>query len=243
MEQYRTDPTRAQEVRRALLRRMVPMLLLVAVMVTLIMTYLPSREGTGENGHIVTLVLVPFFAVLGIYSVRKVLNQQVGMFLSFTVTLEHDRVTRHIDGWPPLSITHATLKRIEEQPDGTLILHGEGVQNVIGISKYMADLNTLRERLAQLHPITAVPAKGNSLLWTLGYGIFVMVLMAATYVSENKLVVAVCGSLGLILLLGSLIMIQWSKHVDLKTKRTSWFVLLILPALVYLMYHKLIVLP
>jgi hypothetical protein len=243
MEQYRTDPTRTKELRSALLRRMVPMLVLVAVMVTVLMLYLQNREEAGENAPMVTLFIIPFFGVLGIYSVRKVLTQQINMYLSFTVTLEHDRVTRHIDGWPTLTIPHASLKRIEEQPDGTLVLHGEGPQNVIGISKYMVDRDTLRERLAQLHPISTVPAKAHSQLWSLGSGILVFVLIAATYVSENKLVVMVCGSLGLLFMLGSFGVIQWSKHVDLKSKRSSWLILLVVPSLVYLMYHKLIVLP
>jgi hypothetical protein len=243
MEQYRTDPTRTQEVRSEMLRRTVPMMVFVAVILTVILVFMQNRDGASEHGHVVTLVTVPVFALIMIYSVRKVLTQQTSMYVSFTVTLEPDRVTRHIEGFPPLSITHASLKRIEERPDGTLILHGEGKQNVIGISKYMVDLPTLRERLAQLQPIASVPAARSSQLWVIGAALLGVVALAATFVSDNKLVVALCGSLTLILLIGSFIVIQWSKHLDRRSKRRSWVIFLVLFSLVSVMYQKLVVLP
>lgn len=72
------------------------------------------------------------------------------------------------------------------------------------------------------------------------FSLLAVILMVITYLSTNKFLVGVAGTTLTIGLIYSLITSQRSKHIDRKTKRSMWLVLIVLFAVIAITYSKLI---
>ena len=63
--------------------------------------------------------------------------------------------------------------------------------------------------------------------------------MAAVYISKNKLIVGISGSIALLFMGYSFFKIQGSKNIDKKIKTTMWWLLVVCASIIAVMYFKL----
>jgi heme A synthase len=70
-------------------------------------------------------------------------------------------------------------------------------------------------------------------------GLVTVALLLCVYTVNNKIIVALTGSALVALLFWSFVKIRSSKNVDSKTKRSVWWVVLILVSVITVMFFKL----
>ena len=63
--------------------------------------------------------------------------------------------------------------------------------------------------------------------------------MAAVYMSKDKIIVGVSGTVLVVVLGYSFFEVQRSKNVDSKTKKGMWWLILVIASIVGAMYYKL----
>lgn len=63
--------------------------------------------------------------------------------------------------------------------------------------------------------------------------------MSAVYISKNKIIVSVSGTILLLVLGYSFFEIQRSKNIDSKTKKGMWRLILVTVSFIGVMYYKL----
>jgi hypothetical protein len=63
-------------------------------------------------------------------------------------------------------------------------------------------------------------------------------LMAVVYISKDKIIVGVSGTVLLMVLGYSFFEVQRSKHVDIKTKKRMWWLILVTVSIAGAMYYK-----
>ena len=63
--------------------------------------------------------------------------------------------------------------------------------------------------------------------------------MAGVYISKDKMIVGVSGTVLLLILGYSFFEVQRSKNIDHKTKQGMWWVILVTASIVAVMYYKL----
>ena len=65
--------------------------------------------------------------------------------------------------------------------------------------------------------------------------------MAVIYLCENKIISGICGTVLLIILAFSFIEIQKSKNIDNKTKKGSWWLVLVVVSIILTLIYKILV--
>lgn len=104
----------------------------------------------------------------------------------------------------------------------------------------MANAPALGARLQSLRPITAARTKSSAHLWAIGATVMVILLMAITFDSQKKVLVAGCGTALIIVLIRSFVQVQRTEQLPRPVKRASWFILLVLACVLSIMYNKLV---
>ena len=123
--------------------------------------------------------------------------------------------------------------------DGSLMIKGNNSKDFICIPSYIDGFAEIHQRLQQVRPIDV----NNKLPFWLKYQILLSVLtmglMVVVFVVNIKWVVALSGSIFIALMTWSLIEIRGNKNVDTKTKRSAWWVIVVMLAVIVGMIMKL----
>jgi hypothetical protein len=237
MQQFKIRPDGFAEIRKKMLVRIIP-ILLIAVAVGTAMPLINSKEKEIDFGFL------PFFipVIIGVmgYSFWNAIKKQQKLYNSYVLTIEENVITREQLNTEEVTIYFHEVKEIIRHKAGGLAIKGFDATDIIYIPVQIERYNELEALLQQIKPITA-PTASNALLQKLmpflslaGIG-----LMLTVYVASNKIIVGIAGTLCLVLLGWSIYQVRRSKSIDKKTKNRFWVVFIVMASILVTMVMKL----
>ena len=188
--------------------------------------------------NVLPFVIPIIIGALG-FGLFKGINRQKGLFESYRLIINENEIVREQNNTQTISIPHNEVKSIIRSPKGILTIIGNSHTDIIGVPSQINNSEKLTQILSQISPITdsdKIPLtekyKGVLILLMLG-------LMATVYISKDKLIVGITGTI-LILFLGySFYEIRRNKNIDKKTKNGIWWLLVVLLSVIGKMYFIL----
>ena len=224
------------EIKKAILIKTIPIAVLAMGTGLLISHF--NTNGETSNINVLPFVIPIIIGAL-VIGLLKGINRQKELFESYKLTLNTNEIIREQLNTPTISIPHNEIKSISRNSKGILTIVGNSSTNVISVPSQINHPEKLVQLLSQIKPIIdsdkkslLEKCKGLLIFLTLG-------LMATVYISKNKLLVGITGTL-LILFLGySFYEMYTNKNIDKKTKKGMWWLLLVLLSVIGNMYFKL----
>lgn len=236
MQTFKIRQDGFKEIRKKTLLRSIP-ILLIAVTVGITISTINSR---GKDNDVNVLPFVIPLAVLALgFGVYRGMNRQKALLDSYTLTITNNLITREQYNTPTISIYFNEVEEIAKHKNGSFTIRGKDFSDLIGIPTQIDNYSQLETTLEVIKPImikNKVPLleKYQSLT-----GLVTVGLMLCVYTVECKIIVGLTGSALAALMIWSLIKIRKSKNVDIKTKKSVWWVLIVLASVIAIMIFKL----
>lgn len=235
-ERFKIKENGFNEIRNKILYRTIP-IGIIAVVGGLSISFFNSNS---QSSDVNTLPFVmPIILAALAFGIYKGLRRQKQIFDSFVLTIDDMAITREQDLMPTMSIPIDEIQQIVKSSKGTFVIKGNSPQEVIGIPSQIENSDELESVLSRLKDITISDDKSlfQKYQWLLP--ILTVILMVITYLSTNKLIIGIAGTTLTIGLIYSLVTSQQSKHIDKKTKKSMWLVLIVLLSIIAITYAKL----
>ena len=197
--------------------------------------------GSGQQASAgVYLFIIPILLGTFGFGLFFGIKSQSEIFYSYSLAFDGKQITRDQHNTDMISILYAEIKEITKNSNGSFTIKGDPIFDAIEVPAQIEN----HERLEQLlNEIKQVSFKSKeSILQRYGVMISIgsMCLMLAVYLSNNRLVVGVCGTTLLGLLGYSFYVVQKSKNIDMKTKRNMWFIVVVVISILVVMSYKLL---
>jgi type III secretory pathway component EscS len=235
-EKFKIKENGFDEVRKKVLYRTIPIVIIAAAGGLLISLF----NSNGQTTEVNTLpFVIPIIIGALAFGLFKGLNRQKQIFNSFILTIDEIEVTREQALTPAISIPVSEIQQIIKNSKGTFVIKGKSPQEVIGIPSQIENSEALESFLSELKSITVSDDKSFVQKYQWVFPLLTVILMVITYLSTNKLLVGITGTTLTIGLIYSFITTQRSKHIDKKTKKSMWLVLIVLFAVIAITYFKL----
>ncbi len=236
MEQFKIRKDGFKEIRKAMLIKAIPISLLATFGGLAISHFNTNAQQSDINVFPFVIPLVLGALAFGLY---RGVNRQKEIFDSYILTIDDNGITREQHNTPTISISNADLKEIIKNSNGSFTIKGNSTVNVIGVPSQIDDYKKLEKLLSEIRQILSKNSepflqKYRGLLSILTIG-----LMAAVYISKNKIIVGVCGTVLISALGYSFFEVQRSKNIDSKTKKGMWWLIFVTASIIGVMYFKL----
>jgi len=237
MEQFKIRQDGFKEIRNVMLFKAIPISLLAAFG-GLVITYF-NTSGKQNDVNIFPFLIPILLGALGFGLYRSVIRQKE-IFESFCITLDNNGITREQHNTPTITISNTDVSEIIKNSNGSFTIKGNSFVNVISIPSQIDDYEKLENSLASIRNISTKSSKPFLQKFSMLISLLVIGLMAAVYISKDKIIVGVSGTVLLVFLGYSFFEIQRSKHIDNKTKKGMWLLILVKASIAGVMYYKLI---
>lgn len=238
MEQFRTNPTAFKELRKSTLKKTIPIMVIAMAVGVTISQVNSSRSGTETDWYLI-LILIPFLLGIMWFSLNKAMNRRKQLYDSYRLTIENDRIYREQYNTPTIYLSNADINKIVRNPDGGFTIRGNNTSDVILVPALIVNHERLEDLLSEKKEISSKEDLPLFQKYGRLISFFTMGLMAAVYLSWNKIVVGCSGTL-LVMLLGySLFELNRNKNIDNKTKRGMWITLLVILSVIGVMFVKI----
>ena len=236
MQEFITSKNAFKQVRNATLIKSVPLLLLAGTTGIVINHFNPNNKPSDVN--VLPIIIPVMLGVLGIGLYRG-LNRQKKIFESYRLILNDVGITRVQKSTPTISIFKSDICSIIKNRNGSFTIKGKSNVDTIFVPYQVENYEKLENELSALREITIkskepVLQKFRGIVSILAIG-----LMIAVYLSKDKILVGISGTLLLGFFAYSFFQIKGSKNVDNKTKRGMWWLLLVSVSIIGIMYMKL----
>lgn len=225
-----------KEIKRQMLIRTLP-IMLIAVTVGIVISSINSKDKATDVN--VLPFVIPLIAVAVGYGLYRGVNRQKALFESYTLTITNNLVTREQLNTPTISIDFNDIKEITKHKNGSFIIKGKETVDIIGIPAQVDNYSQLEIELQQIQPIIVKHKVSFLEKYQSLTGLLTVGLMLCVYTINNKIIVGLTGTALVALMVWSFIKIRSSKNVDSKTKRSVWWVLLVLASVIAVMIFKL----
>lgn len=237
-QQFRVRPDGFAEIRKRILIRAIPVLL-IAITLGLVISQVNNQDK--ETDINILPFFIPAVVLIAGLSLRSGLNKQKKLLESYLLTIDDNVITRQQLSTPEITIYFHEVKEILKNQRGGIAIKGFDATDIIYIPAQIERYAELETLLNQVKPVTAPGAATSALAKILSPIISLsgLVLLGIVYLVENKIAVGIAGTGCIILMSWSLIQIQRSKNVDTKTKKRRWILLIVIFAVLAIMFLKL----
>jgi hypothetical protein len=236
MQQFRVRQDGFKEIRKQLLIRAVP-IMLVSATAGVVISSLNSKNKQSDIN--VLPFIIPFVAVAVGFGLYRGVKRQKSLFDSFTLTLSDNLITRQQLNTPTISIYFNDIKEIRKNSNGTLTVRGKNPTGIIHIPTQIENYSELESLLNNIIPITVRRKEPILQEYPTLLSFLVLGLMFCVYTITNRIVVAISGTLLTALMVWGFYDTRRSKNIDSKTRRFSWWILLVLLSVIGVMVVKL----
>lgn len=234
--QFELDKSRFGEIRKALIVRAAPLMVL-AMLAGFAMSYF--NRNVEQDRPSFWLFMIPLFLVLLVLGLYRGVQRQKRLYLSYRLLIDADGITREQATTPTIRLASEEIREIYKDANGSYAVKGDSINQTILIPAQVENPAALQEHLALFGPVVASPPLPVATQALRLLPIATLVLMVLVYVSASKAVVAVSGTLLLSIMGYSLVSTQRSKHIDGKTKKGMWMLLIVIASVLAVMYAKL----
>ncbi|MCG2614324.1 hypothetical protein LZZ85_08520 [Terrimonas sp. NA20] len=238
MQVFKINRDGINVLKKQMLNRIIP-LMSVVMIGAVIVSISNSKEKIAGSGITTFLIMIVFIALAfgaGIYSA---IRKQKALLESYTLTITNNLITREQLNTPTISIYFNDINSIIKTKKGAFLIKGRNSGDLIFIPPQIDNVSTLEALLSQIRPFSEKSStsllekyQGLVLLLTIG-------LMLCVYGVNNKIVVVVAGTGLVALMTWSFIKTITSKNINSKTKRSMWWILVVLASVIAVMAMKL----
>lgn len=235
MGTYKNNKEGFKTIQKKLLRNAVPIISL-ALAVGLLISY-----NQNDDGQVNTLPYVLIIAIgAGGFGIFKGLNRQRQLFVSYTLIVDENSIQREQFNTPTVTISRSEIQEILKDETGGFAVKGKSRTEMIIVTNQIENIEALERELQQLGEIKL--QQGKSTVERLRFPIVLigLVMMATVYISTNRYLVLCCGSILASGLMYSIYEVQTSKTIDIKTKRMSWWTVIVIIAVIGITYSKFV---
>ena len=229
-----------KEVRSGMIKRTIPIGIL-AVGAGLAMGFFKSSS-SGDFDWNILFIMIPISLFAIGYGVKQGIDRQRQIFESFVLSINETNIERRAFNTPDIMIAKININAIIKNNDGSFFIKSSTSKDIIGIHAQIERKDELEKMLEDIHPVTSEVPKSFIEKYQTILTILPMVLMVVTFLSTNKWLVGIAGTIVLVAMGYSLFEIQRNKNIDEKTKKGSWWLLLVIFAVLGTMYSKLVTL-
>ena len=230
MKVYKNKFNGFAEIRRKIVLRTIPLMVLVLAFVI----------GTGYNdGDLSTLpyLLVLLLVALGFGIYRGIVRQR-RLFESYTLTIDEDSIQREQLNTATVRIRRGEVAEILKSEVGGFVIRGRNRADFIIVPNQIENAAELELDLCQFGDVRVPIRKSVLEIMRIPIILSLLILMAIVYISSNKWLVLGSGTILTVALIWSLYEIQVSKNIDKKTKRNSWWTVVVIMTVISVMYSK-----
>lgn len=188
----------------------------------------PDSAGLTRILPIVLLLATGAF----MYGIRMGIKRQRRILETYLLTIDSEGIMREQDDTPSIRIAKHEVKEIVKGIDGSFGIMGANALNAIGVPAQIEAPDVLEARLADLRAIRVLESKPLLVRFSLILPLFTVLAMVITFVSDNKYVVAVTGTMLFALFIWSMVVLRSSKNVPSHIRRTAFLLVPVLLAVV-----------
>lgn len=225
-----------KEIKKQMLFRTIP-LMLIAVTVGIVISSINSKD-KADDVNVLPFV-IPLVALSVGFGLYRGTNRQKELFDSYTLTITNNLITREQLNTPSISIYFNDIKEITKHKNGSFTIKGKDANDLIAIPSQIENYSQLENTLQNIQPIEVKENVSFLQKYQSLTGLLTVGLMLCVYTVNNKIIVALTGTILVALMIWSFVKIRSSKNVDNKTKKNIWWVLLVLASVIAVMIFKL----
>lgn len=236
MQQFKIRQEGLKELRNTILIKSIPFSLIVVFGGLGISYFNPNIQQNGVNVFPYIIPIVLLIVAVGLYNG---INRQKEIFESYILTIDSYSITREQHNTPTISISKTEISEIIKNSNGSFTIKWNSNADVIGVPKQIEDYQNLEKALVEIRQFST---KSSEPFLQKFHGLITLVsvgLMVAVFLSKNKIIVGICGTILLVVLGTSFFEIQRNKNIDSKTKNGMWGLILVTASIVGIMYYKI----
>lgn len=241
MKQFKIKENGFKEIRKQTLIRTIPIIIIAMIAGLAIFEFNPSNTNSSDVN--VYPIMIPIILGALFFGLNKGLKRQKAIYNTYTLEFDDDGITREQVNTPSVRLLFSDITKITRSNQGGLVITGKSLSNSIIIPAQIDDMAMVEALLKENCTIQTGISKPLIQRLTIPLVIAVLGLMAITYISTNKLLVSVSGTILTVVLVWSFIKTQTNKNIDKKTRRNSYWVILVILSVIGAMISKLMVQP
>jgi NhaP-type Na+/H+ or K+/H+ antiporter len=236
MQNFSIRPGGFNAIRKQMLIRTIP-LMLIAVIVGILISTINSKN-QADNVNILPFIIPFAFLAVG-FGIYRGVNRQKSLLDSYTLNSTNNLIIREQLNTPTISIYFSDIREIAKLKNGSFLIKGKDPSDIIVVPAQIDNYAQLESLLNDIHQVTNKAAVSFKEKYQVLIGLLAPGLMFVVYTVSNKVVVGLAGTALLGLMTWSFIKIRQNKNLDSKTKRISWWILLVLASVITAMITKL----
>jgi len=183
--------------------------------------------------------MIVLFGGVFVFSIWNGLKRQKKLFESFKLIIDDEKITRERLNTPVIVIYRKDVQRIIKTSAGAFCIEGDSKLNAIGIPSQVDNYDLLEKTLNEIKPLTVRTKKTLLEQLTIPILFIVPLLFLGHFYLTDKIVSIVCGILVVLVLGFSFYISVTNKNIDKRTKRVSYFSLILVALVVFNLYNKL----
>jgi len=236
MSQYKNAPVGFATVKKRILTRSIP-LVLISALVGLSITFFSEKNGPDL---LTWLIIILFIAAVMSYAVIKSIKAQKEAYNSYSLTLGNNFLSRQQNNLTAITLFFNEITQITENKFGDLVVKGQKSDHLIVISAFIEDHAEIKSILQALQPITQSSTKNIFQKYPLVAAVLPLGCMAAVYLINNKIVVSICGLILIAFMLWSFLKVRSSTQIPDNVKSKAWITLLVIASVAAIIYYKVL---
>jgi hypothetical protein len=225
MKTFNLNPAGFKAIRKRTLAIGIPLALIAAMAGIYISIVNDTSDTTSPN--IFPFVIPLLLVAIGIGGFRGMKRQQE-LWNSYRLIFDDHNILRVQNDVPTITINKSEITEITESMHGQIQVKTASRHHFIHVPPAIENREELIAILSEFGTLRKRETKNN---WTIAIPVLSFVFMVAFFIAKQKAVIISTGIILVFGLLWSFFEIQRSKLVDQKTKRSSWFIFLVLVAI------------
>ncbi|PXY41819.1 hypothetical protein DMB65_04445 [Flavobacterium cheongpyeongense] len=236
-EIFKIRPNGFEDMKKQLIIKSVPTLLL-SMTFGIAIVFFNSKEKEDVLDVLPFMIPICLFA-LG-YGLYKGLKRQKMLFESYKLIFSENNVVREQVNTPIINIQFSDIQSITKDKKGGYVIKGKSAVETILIPAQIDNYENLEILCNQIKPIEEFQQPKFDEKYRIPFVLLTLCCMAIVYVSDNKILVGVSALIVSGMLISSFIKIRKNKNIDNKTKRSSYYSLLVLVSVLIVTIMKII---
>jgi hypothetical protein len=167
------------------------------------------------------------------------LKRQKTIYETYTLKFDEAGVTREQINTPSIRLLFNEITNIRKTKYGGLVISSKNQSNSIIILAQIDDMEMIESVLKENCNIPIGISKTLNQLLLIPLVIFVLGLMAVTYISTNKILVSISGVILISIMIWSFVKNQTNKNIDKRTRRSSYVLIMVVLIIIGIIISKL----
>lgn len=224
-KQFRIPTDRISNMTKKALFNLLPVLIL-GVGGGLLIAY--NLQDGPVKDYTTLMFVIPLMAVYIAYAAYNGMKRQKALFSTYVLTIHSNSIKREQHGMPSINLYFSEIKQILKLKDGSFHVRAKDSSSSFMVPSTIEQYEEVERLLQGIMPIERSVTYGLLHKYVWAPAMAMIGLMVAVYLSSNRLLVTVCGTVAIGIMVWGLIVGRKSKSIDQKTKRGLWWLVLVL---------------